>query len=319
MTGASMPPATHDAPRAGAGSSTRHRAARGRRPPGAGQADHTAPRRSTVTMHHLTRSLRRHDPDQVRRSGSARSPLSPRLRAPVRSPVAHRTPAAGRSRRVGGRARNATERRCAPAWTTPASTSAPTPARERGDLAEFADAALAGGVDIIQLRDKGAGRRAGGPRRAGRAGGAGAGVRPARRAARGERPRRRRAGRRRRRAAPRPGRPARRVGPHGGRRRRGRSAAPRTARTRRPRPPTSRASTTSASVRAGRPRRSRAARRPGWTWCARWPAGSRPGRGSRSAGSTTAGSTRCSPPGPAGSSWCARSPRHRTRGSPPPP
>ena len=27
--------------------------------------------------------------------------------------------------------------------------------RERGDLAEFADAALAGGVDIVQLRDKG--------------------------------------------------------------------------------------------------------------------------------------------------------------------
>ncbi|MCW2563448.1 MAG: thiE, partial [Mycobacterium sp.] len=27
--------------------------------------------------------------------------------------------------------------------------------RERGDLAKFADAALAGGVDIIQLRDKG--------------------------------------------------------------------------------------------------------------------------------------------------------------------
>ncbi|MCW2515292.1 MAG: thiamine-phosphate diphosphorylase [Mycobacterium sp.] len=27
--------------------------------------------------------------------------------------------------------------------------------RERGDLAEFADAALAGGVDVIQLRDKG--------------------------------------------------------------------------------------------------------------------------------------------------------------------
>ena len=27
--------------------------------------------------------------------------------------------------------------------------------RERGDLAEFVDAALAGGVDIIQLRDKG--------------------------------------------------------------------------------------------------------------------------------------------------------------------
>lgn len=36
--------------------------------------------------------------------------------------------------------------------------------RERGDLAEFAEAALAGGVDIIQLRDKGsAGERAFGP------------------------------------------------------------------------------------------------------------------------------------------------------------
>lgn len=36
--------------------------------------------------------------------------------------------------------------------------------RERGDLAEFADAALSGGVDIIQLRDKGsAGERQFGP------------------------------------------------------------------------------------------------------------------------------------------------------------
>ncbi|MEU0496777.1 thiamine phosphate synthase [Mycobacterium sp. NPDC006124] len=36
--------------------------------------------------------------------------------------------------------------------------------RERGDLAEFADAALAGGVDVIQLRDKGsAGEREFGP------------------------------------------------------------------------------------------------------------------------------------------------------------
>ncbi len=36
--------------------------------------------------------------------------------------------------------------------------------RERGDLAEFAEAALAGGVDIIQLRDKGsAGERQFGP------------------------------------------------------------------------------------------------------------------------------------------------------------
>ncbi|MBY0441944.1 MAG: thiamine phosphate synthase [Mycobacteriaceae bacterium] len=36
--------------------------------------------------------------------------------------------------------------------------------RERGDLAEFADAALAGGVDVIQLRDKGSpGERQFGP------------------------------------------------------------------------------------------------------------------------------------------------------------
>ncbi|BBZ46089.1 thiamine phosphate synthase [Mycobacterium parmense] len=36
--------------------------------------------------------------------------------------------------------------------------------RERGDLAEFADAALAGGVDVIQLRDKGSpGERRFGP------------------------------------------------------------------------------------------------------------------------------------------------------------
>lgn len=36
--------------------------------------------------------------------------------------------------------------------------------RERGDLAQFADAALAGGVDVIQLRDKGsAGERRLGP------------------------------------------------------------------------------------------------------------------------------------------------------------
>ncbi|MFZ1178594.1 MAG: thiamine phosphate synthase, partial [Mycobacterium sp.] len=27
--------------------------------------------------------------------------------------------------------------------------------RERGDLAQFVDAALAGGVDVVQLRDKG--------------------------------------------------------------------------------------------------------------------------------------------------------------------
>ena len=36
--------------------------------------------------------------------------------------------------------------------------------REHGDLAEFAEAALAGGVEVIQLRDKGsAGEREHGP------------------------------------------------------------------------------------------------------------------------------------------------------------
>ena len=40
--------------------------------------------------------------------------------------------------------------------------------RDRGDLAEFADAVLAGGVDIIQLRDKGsAGEKKFGPLEAG--------------------------------------------------------------------------------------------------------------------------------------------------------
>ena len=40
--------------------------------------------------------------------------------------------------------------------------------RERGDLAEFVDAALAGGVDIVQLRDKGSpGERQFGPLEAG--------------------------------------------------------------------------------------------------------------------------------------------------------
>ena len=60
----------------------------------------------------------------------------------------------------------------ATASPTRASTSAPTRACGRGDLAEFADAALAGGVDIVQLRDKTAdpleaarrARRAGGAR-----------------------------------------------------------------------------------------------------------------------------------------------------------
>ena len=94
--------------------------------------------------------------------------------------------------------------------------------RDRGDLAEFADAALAGGVDIVQLRDKGPD----GPLEARDELAAlevlARGVRAARGAARGERPRGRRAGRGRGRAAPRAGRPAGGVGAEGGGRRRGR-------------------------------------------------------------------------------------------------
>src|SRR5690606_32605977 len=94
--------------------------------------------------------LRRHDPDQVRRSGprsgplSARSPgsrgshVSPRLRRSVR-PVSETDT---RSARIA-RLQQAQLYLCTDARTG------------RGDLAAFADAALAGGVDIVQLRDKG--------------------------------------------------------------------------------------------------------------------------------------------------------------------
>ena len=74
-----------------------------------------------------------------------RAPLSPRPGTPV-SLHATRRPATVRS------VRDALLYLCTDAR------------RERGDLAEFADAALAGGVDVIQLRDKGsAGERKFGP------------------------------------------------------------------------------------------------------------------------------------------------------------
>ena len=41
------------------------------------------------------------------------------------------------------------------ACSAPGSTSAPTPAQRQGDLADFLDAVLANGVDIVQLRQKG--------------------------------------------------------------------------------------------------------------------------------------------------------------------
>ena len=170
--------------------------------------------------------------------------------------------------------------------------------RERGDLAEFADAALAGGVDIIQLRDKGsAGEQRFGPlearARARRARGARRRGPPARRVAGGQRPGRHRPCGRRRRAAPRPGRPA------AGDRPRHRRAA--TAdRPVHPRPRAGRR-------RGGRAgglflrravladaRRSRVGPRPASTWSGPRPNGARTSRGSRSAASTSSDCRRCS-------------------------
>ena len=84
VTGASMPPATHDAPDDGAGSSTVTACRRGR-PPGAAQADHAGAEHQHVRHDRTTRSLRRHDPDQVRRSGS---------RIPSQPPAGSRAPPA---------------------------------------------------------------------------------------------------------------------------------------------------------------------------------------------------------------------------------
>ena len=59
---------------------------------------------------------------------------------------------ATRGESLASRCAQTLQNACAPAASLYLCTDA---RRERGDLAEFADAALAGGVDIIQLRDKG--------------------------------------------------------------------------------------------------------------------------------------------------------------------
>ena len=156
-------------------------------------------------------------------------------------------------------------------------------------------------------------RPARGARRAGRARGARAGLRPARRAARRERPRRRRARLGRGRAAPGPGRPAGRLGAQGRRRRGGRRAlGAQRRRDRGGRRRTGRRLLLRGPLLADA-RRSRAVRRRGWTWSARWRGARRRGRGSRSAGSTATGSTRCWRRGPSGWSSSGRSPRRTTR------
>lgn len=109
------------------------------------------------------RSLRRYDPDQVRRSGlqpplspvPAGLPCGPESTVPIGA--RHVSMSGGPHRSdypvnmpgldgIGIRTRLAEARLylCTDART------------ERGDLADFADAALSGGVDIIQLRDKSA-------------------------------------------------------------------------------------------------------------------------------------------------------------------
>ena len=239
-----------------------------------------------------------------------RSPLSPLFRAPVRSPAAHPTPRGGRSRRVGARA-----------WI--GSDSAARPARRRPPLPLHRRPPRA--------RRPGRVRRRGAGRRRGHHPAAGQGRRTARWRRAPSWPRWRcwpqacarhgalLAVNDRADVALAAGADVLHLGQDdlpvewarkvvGGDLVIGRSAhsADETATA-----ADEAGSTTSASARAGRPRPSRAGRRPDWTWCARWPAGSRPGRGSPSAESTTTGWTRCSTPAPAASSWCGRSPRQR--------
>ena len=89
------------------------------------------------------------------------------------------------------------------------------------------------------------------------------------------------------------------------------SAARRTARTGQQQPPRATASSCFYVYRAGRTDRTPAPGARTGRWCARWPAAGPPARGSRSAGSTTPGWTRCSPPVPAGSSSYVRPARSR--------
>ena len=186
---------------------------------------------------------------------------------------------------------------CAPARTAPA---------QGLELPDLLRAAVAGGVDIVQLREKQLGDdelaavalalprrlcerlgallivndRPGGGARGGR-----------RRRARGT------------------GRPAGGGGPRDRRPGRCWSASPRTAPGRSTRS-TRRSSTTSAWARCTRRRPSRAARRSGSSSCATRPP-TRPCRSSRSAASTRATSARCSTRAPSACACCARSPAPR--------
>ena len=200
----------------------------------------------------------------------------------------------------------------------PSCTCAPTPGSARATWRSSWTRSLGGGVDIVQLRQKGleAGRRAALP------GDLPPGLRQARRAAGGQRPGRRRLRGRRRRTAPGPGRPAGAVGPRDPRCRTSLIglSTPR------------RAAGGGGRHRAGRrlllhragvadADQARPARLPGlglvWYAAGRWR--HRPARGSPSAASTSATWTRCWTPGPAGSSWSGRSPRRTIRPPPQPP
>src|SRR5690606_1080720 len=95
-----------------------------------------------------SRSLRRHDPDQVPRSESGRVAAAVLPLSPVGLPCGRHQPTPTRyGDAMPGLSGDQIRRRLADArlyLCTPM----------RPDLTEFADAALAGGVDIVQLREK---------------------------------------------------------------------------------------------------------------------------------------------------------------------
>ncbi len=159
-----------------------------RRPPGDRAPDDTTARDDNVRGHGHVHSLRRYDPDQVRRSEAASLPLSPLPGAPVVGTCrpAQSTPAGHvRSRRwLDGAVTNqpqpsasrhpagaATAQPAGAATGQLAGAAAPDDLRARladarlylctdarrstGDLAPFLGAVLSAGVDIVQLREKG--------------------------------------------------------------------------------------------------------------------------------------------------------------------
>src|SRR5919204_2884406 len=140
-TGASMPAATCHAPGTPASSTTVRSPRWAARQ---AQASPTAPPPATATSYCLDcaataiASLRRYDPDQVRRSAARCRPLSPSAGSRVCRPSLE------------------APRRCNAGDVTPRERLSPArlylvcPAREPGWLR----AALRGGVDIVQLRDR---------------------------------------------------------------------------------------------------------------------------------------------------------------------